>query len=51
MSRAVEGEPGTATAVAEVPPELRGSGAIKTGKTEEKCGEGGRGRSRNYKHQ
>ena len=43
MSRAVEGEPGTATAVAEVPPELRGSGAIKPGKTEEKCGGRGKG--------
>ena len=43
MSRAVEGEPGTATAVAEVPPELQGSGAIKTGKTEEKCGGRGKG--------
>ena len=39
----LEGEPGTAIAVAEVPPELRGRGAIKTGKTEEKCGGRGKG--------
>ena len=43
MSRPVEGEPGTATAVAEVPPELPGSGGIKSAKTEEKCGGRGKG--------
>ena len=43
MWRAVEGETGTATAVAEVPAEVPGSEARKRRKTKEKCGGRGKG--------